>query len=185
MGYKSVSADGGKTWDGPYQTKLAKCIGRPRAGILESGDVAVTYGFDLHPRNLVMHVETVSAGKARTELSGPGHGHLGNEHYIRFPIDHDRSVFSDGAYSGWVNLPGGDIYVVQYIVDDAPMAQIRGYRISRSDYILTDSRTPLPDFSWEEKREAHEKFKGVTDRDALAVSPYHDSYIERSKNRQG
>ena len=51
-------------------------------------------------------------------------------------LDVDRSVHCDGGYSGWVQLPNGQMYVVDYIVDDAPLAHIRGYLVSRHDYIL-------------------------------------------------
>ena len=30
----------------------------------------------------------------------------------------------------------GDLFVVDYLRDDAPLAQIRGYHVSRSDIIL-------------------------------------------------
>ena len=44
------------------------------------------------------------------------------------PLDHDHSPRADTGYTGWVVLPDGvTIFVVNYIVDDAPMAQIRGY----------------------------------------------------------
>jgi hypothetical protein len=51
-------------------------------------------------------------------------------------LDMDRSVHRDAGYSGWVQLPNGDIFVVDYINDDAPLAHLRGYRVRRSDYIL-------------------------------------------------
>ena len=44
-------------------------------------------------------------------------------------IDHDRSNFADQGYSAWVPLSGTRILMANYIVDDAPKAYIRGYRI--------------------------------------------------------
>ena len=35
-----------------------------------------------------------------------------------------------------MQLADGDLFIVQYIVDDAPMAHIRSYRVSRDDWIL-------------------------------------------------
>jgi hypothetical protein len=35
-----------------------------------------------------------------------------------------------------VQLPDGDIYVVNYVTDDAPRAQIRGYVVGREDWFL-------------------------------------------------
>ncbi len=51
------------------------------------------------------------------------------------PIDYDRSPKSDLGYSGWVQLDDDEIYIVNYIVDDAPTAQIRGYSLFLNDFI--------------------------------------------------
>ena len=53
-------------------------------------------------------------------------------------MDYDRSPFADTGYSGWVNFPDGEIYIVNYIVDDAwNKAQIRGYSLRMEDFLLT------------------------------------------------
>ena len=52
------------------------------------------------------------------------------------PIDFDRSPKADLGYSGWVQFDDGEIYVVTYIVDDAPKAQIRGYALQPGDFLL-------------------------------------------------
>ena len=48
-------------------------------------------------------------------------------------IDIDNAAHPDGGYGGWVELPDGNIYTVQYTTDDARIGkpQIRGYLISR------------------------------------------------------
>ena len=51
-------------------------------------------------------------------------------------LDNDRSVAADSSYSGWVQLADGDLYVVNYINDDAPRAFIRGQRVRRQDWFL-------------------------------------------------
>ena len=51
------------------------------------------------------------------------------------PLDYDRSHFADTGYTGWVAFPDGEIYMVNYIVDDAPKAQIRGYSF-KTDMLL-------------------------------------------------
>ena len=134
IGHKAISQDGGKTWSGPYSTFLTCCVGRPRAGILHSGEVAIVHGFQrlTPPRNLVLHVETqaVAADPNCTANYARQAGHR------YFFIDHDRSIHCDGAYSGWVQRPSGDLFVVQYINDDGPYAHIRSYEIGRSDWIL-------------------------------------------------
>lgn len=37
-----------------------------------------------------------------------------------------------------VQFPDGEIYVVTYIVGDAPNGQIRGYAFEESDFVLPD-----------------------------------------------
>ena len=41
------------------------------------------------------------------------------------PIDHDRARSTDTCYTGWVQFEDGEIYVVNYITDDAPLPYIR------------------------------------------------------------
>jgi len=151
--YKAVSSDGGRTWHGPFRTQLYRCSGRPKAGLLQNGDVAVTYGCGINPRNLMLYVESACvaarAGDTLCDSHASRIGMIGKS--VHFAIDHDRSITMDGAYSGWVNLAGGDIYIVQYILDDAPMAQIRGYRVSRGDYKLGNPHLPVALLSREGK----------------------------------
>ena len=162
---KVISRDGGQTWDGPFQTWLMGCEGRPKAGLLASGEVCVTYRCDMPNESLAMHVMTQPAA-ASNEL-----GHMVERKpspedipdaeararretrpwYMTayYPgrtiiLDVDRSVHRDSGYSGWVQLDNGDIFVVDYINDDAPLAHIRGYRVSRADVILF----PEGDLPW-------------------------------------
>jgi len=134
-GYKAISHDDGATWQGPHPTHLLSCIGRPEAGLLRSGEVIVFYGFSNAPRLLVLHAESQASAADPDCVENATKSHLSPD-FRRFFVEHDRSIHPDGAYSGWVQLPDGDLYVVQYIVDDAPMAFIRSYRISRDDWIL-------------------------------------------------
>ena len=51
------------------------------------------------------------------------------------PLDLDNSnIGADGAYTGWVEYDPGHFLVAGYINDDAPLAQIRGYRFSLEDF---------------------------------------------------
>ncbi len=52
------------------------------------------------------------------------------------PVDYDRSSVSDLGYSGWVQFDDGEIYIVNYIVDDAPNGQIRGYSLREDDFLI-------------------------------------------------
>lgn len=162
---KVISRDGGRTWTGPFQTWLMGCEGRPKAGLLASGEVCVTYRCDLPNELLAMHVMTQApAGSEELghvaermplpeDIPGEEARARGQERpwYMKsyYPgrtiiLDVDRSVHRDNGYSGWVQLANGDVFVVDYIHDDAPLAQIRGYRVSRSDIILF----PEGDLPW-------------------------------------
>ncbi|MPN30182.1 hypothetical protein SDC9_177640 [bioreactor metagenome] len=55
------------------------------------------------------------------------------------PIDYDRSPNSDLGYSGWVQFPDGELYIVNYIVDDAvDKGQIRGYALRPEEFMLPE-----------------------------------------------
>ena len=55
------------------------------------------------------------------------HTGIANEDNVRFYL----------GYSGWVQFPDGEIYIVNYIVDDAwDKGQIRGYSLTMDDFIL-------------------------------------------------
>jgi len=144
--FKSFSRDEGHSWEGPYPTPMDGAH-RPVAGLLPSGKVLITYryqqGGDHGPfiqqeppewtggatsywaRNTFAYLETVGSAKARN---------LSQQGGIILPLDHDHSPRSDGGYTGWVVLHNGEIFCVNYIVDDAPMAQIRGYWFSEGDF---------------------------------------------------
>ena len=66
-------------------------------------------------------------------------------------IDNDRAIQADGGYSGWVQLPDGDVFVVNYVNDDAPRAYIRGYRVGREDWYLYPEGQIVtkPPYDWE------------------------------------
>jgi len=132
--FKSISLDGGLTWEGPYRMPIPACH-RPVAGMLRSGRVMITHRFmqggkgwtGWWTQNLFAALTDVESCLAKSR----------NEAHTRImPIDFDRSPESDTGYSGWVQFPDGEIYVVNYILDDAPKAQIRGYSFYESDFIL-------------------------------------------------
>ena len=50
------------------------------------------------------------------------------------PLDVDASPFAGSGYTGWVEYERGRFLVVNYINDNAPMAQIRGYRFGLEDF---------------------------------------------------
>ena len=131
---KTFSQDGGETWSEVYKIPIPGCH-RPTAGYLSDGRMMITYrflqggkgGFGTWTHNFMsaFFTEETALGTDRRKQS------------VRImPLDYDRSTKSDLGYSGWVQFDDGEIYVVQYIVDDAPSAHIRGYSFTMSDVIL-------------------------------------------------
>ena len=132
--YKSISYNEGETWEGPYKFPLPGCH-RPAAGMLKSGKVMITYRFmqggkgwlGWWTQNFFAALTDVESCLAKTREEA---------HTRIMPIDYDRSPVSDLGYSGWVQFNNGEIYVVNYIVDDAPKAYIRGYSLREEDFIV-------------------------------------------------
>ncbi len=52
------------------------------------------------------------------------------------PLDYDRNPSPDLGYTGWTQFSDGEIYVVNYIKDDADKAFIRGYSFYPEDIEL-------------------------------------------------
>jgi sialidase-1 len=131
--FKSISLDGGATWEGVYKMPIPACH-RPVAGMLKNGMVMITHRFmqggkgwtGWWTQNLFAALTNVESCLARKREDA---------HTRILPIDFDRSPESDTGYSGWVQFDDGEIYVVGYIMDDAPKAQIRGYSLHLSDFL--------------------------------------------------
>jgi sialidase-1 len=123
--FKSLSRDGGRSWAGPYETLMGGAH-RPTAGLLPSGRILVTYryfpgGGGWRRLNTFAYIEEVESALEPDPSRQAG---------ALLPLDHDRSPAADSGYTGWVVLPDRvTIFVVNYIVDDAPRAQIRGYYV--------------------------------------------------------
>jgi len=132
--FKSISLDGGIIWEGPYRFPLPACH-RPVAGMLQSGLVMITHRFMQGGRGWVgWWTQNFFAGLTDVESC------LGRRrqdaHTRIMPLDFDRHPESDTGYSGWVQFADGEIYVVNYILDDAPKGQIRGYAFGEGDFRL-------------------------------------------------
>ncbi len=132
---KTISEDGGQSWSEVINFPLPACH-RPVSGFLRDGRVLITHRFmqggkgwlGSWTQNLFAAVSDVDSALARTR----------GEAWARIlPIDFDRSPKSDTGYSGWVQFPDGEIYIVNYIVDDArDSAQIRGYSLRPEDFLI-------------------------------------------------
>lgn len=164
-GWKSTSDDGGRTWSQAFRSQMRSCLGRPSVGRVRSGEIVVTYRFCSGvSTSLALYVET-PAQAVRRDAPNPN-DYMTDYRQARFAfLDNDRSLHPDSGYSGWVQLPGGDLYVVNYITDDAPRAFIRGYVVSRGDWFLFPegsipwlhpSTQPYVEMSAEWAREQHQ-----------------------------
>ncbi len=138
LGYsckKAISHDFGTTWEGIYDTNI-DCCHRPVVNRCANGMYLMTYRY--------MQGGKGWFGSWTQNLFGAFFDHNSllattrKEHGIRvFPIAYDRSLKSDMGYSGWVELEDGRFYVVNYLLDDAPLAQIRGYEFTWDDVIFS------------------------------------------------
>ena len=52
------------------------------------------------------------------------------------PLDYDRNPSPDLGYTGWVQFDDREIFVINYIKDDADKAFIRGYKFRPEDVEL-------------------------------------------------
>lgn len=132
--YKTVSADQGETWGDVVAFPLPGCH-RPVAGWLQDGRILITHRF-MQGGNGWIGWWTQNFFAALTDRESALAESRQQAHTRILPLDFDRSPWSDTGYSGWVQLDDGEIYVVNYIVDDAPKAYIRGYALRVEDFVL-------------------------------------------------
>lgn len=116
-GFVVVSKDGANSFTSPFEIPVPG-MHRPAVGRLKSGKLFLSYR------------EHLNEGSRRLKATLFDENTLmsGSDLEI-FEIDCDRSDKPDGGYSAWVELDDGEILMANYIVDDAPRAYIRGYRI--------------------------------------------------------
>ena len=132
---KVLSFDGGEHWGEITDFPLPACH-RPVSGSLADGRILITYRFMPGGRGWPGGW-TQNFFAALTDRDSV----LSTERNMAavriLPVDYDRSPHSDLGYSGWAEFPDGEIYVVNYIVDDAvDRGQIRGYSLHISDFLL-------------------------------------------------
>ena len=116
-GFVVLSKDGGASFGEVFEIPVPG-VHRPIVGRLSDGRILLSYreflkGQKRDLKGCIFDEKALYTGKG----------------FDIFEIDHDRSSDADGGYSAWVSLESGEIVMVNYIVDDAPKAYIRGYRI--------------------------------------------------------
>ena len=135
--FKAISRDGGESWEGVYRTPMNGGH-RPTPGYLNDGRVMVTYRY---VTTYTPNPGSVSLGLHNTFLTILKREELTRTEregtfYRTMPLDYDRNEKPDTGYTGWVQFEDGEIYIVNYIKDDADKAQIRGYSLYPGDIIL-------------------------------------------------
>lgn len=133
--YKTISHDAGESWSEPIRFPLPGCH-RPVAGWLQNGQIMITHRF-MHGGRRGFGRWTQNFFAAITD-SDSVLSLKREEAWARIlPVDFDRSLQSDTGYSGWVQFSDGEIYIVSYIMDDAPKCQIRGYSLTMDDFFIS------------------------------------------------
>jgi sialidase-1 len=132
--FKTISRDGGLTWDGLVEFPLPACH-RPVAGMLADGSLLITHRYMQGGQGWVGWW-TQNTFAAVTDVASALAPARHQAHTRILPLDFDRSSHSDTGYTGWVQFPDGEIVVVNYIVDDWPRAQIRAYSLRPEDFLL-------------------------------------------------
>lgn len=132
---KSLSYDNGETWTPVTDFPVPYCH-RPTAGFLNDGKILITCrmrhggksGWGISAQNTIAALTDVDSVLSLRR----------DEAWTRvLPLDYDRSPVADTGYTGHVQFDDGEIYVVNYIVDDAiDKGQIRGYSLLPDDFIL-------------------------------------------------
>ena len=132
--YKTLSNDYGETWSDPIRFPLPGCH-RPVAGFLDDGSILITYRFMQGGKGW-LGAWTQNFFAALTDKESALAPERAGAATRILPIDFDRSPQADLGYSGWVQFDNGEIYIVNYIVDDAPKAQLRGYALQPSEFLI-------------------------------------------------
>lgn len=116
-GFVTISRDKGESFGEIFEIPTP-WLQRPFVGYLRDGRILLTYREFLNRemRKLNGCIFDESALES-------------GESFEIFEIDRDGAEAADSGYSAWVELEKGRLLMVNYIVDDAPRAYIRGYRV--------------------------------------------------------
>ena len=132
---KVFSYDNGETWSPVYPTSV-DCGHRPVAGFLQDGTVMITYRFIPCGTQNVFAAFFGKEALISTDRT--------TQRVRIMPLDYDRNPSPDLGYTGWTQFADGEIYVVNYIKDDADKAYIRGYSFYPNDIMLPETPQTTP-----------------------------------------
>lgn len=120
-GMKCFSRDDGKTWERPHPTLMPRLRGRPAAGVLKSGNVLVTYRYGSN-ENYFGYLESQESALCPDESKQKGR---------ILAIAHQNH--GGAAYTGWIQLPNGEILHIGAMTKDAPKYYIEAHRFWEDD----------------------------------------------------
>jgi len=128
--YLSRSTDSGLSWTDIRSTRLFGCH-RPVVGQLKSGNCLVTYREQSFSLSANYWAKNTFACLIKSKsLSSEPYCSCG----VILPLDHDNNKKSDSGYTGWVQLPNDNIYIVNYVTADASKPYIKWYLISEDEF---------------------------------------------------
>ncbi|WP_276256649.1 sialidase family protein [Halomontanus rarus] len=130
--YKAISHDGGETWKGVYRMPIPGCH-RPVAGLLNDERVLITHRF-MQGGSGWLGSWTQNTFAVLTDVDSCLARERDDAHARILPLEYDRSPNADTGYTGWIQFDDGEIYVVNYLVDDAPETSVRRPREYRGEY---------------------------------------------------
>lgn len=128
---KTISYDNGENWGELINTPIDGGH-RPVSGLLNDGKVMITYRYIPRGTQNVFAAFLRQEDLLETERQ--------KQEVRIMPLDYDRNPAPDLGYTGWVQFDDGEIYVVNYIKDDADKAYIRGYSFYPEDVVLPKTK---------------------------------------------
>jgi hypothetical protein len=126
--FKAFSHNG-IMWQPPIKTRLFACH-RPVIGVLASGKILTTY----RESSFSSASPGYWAKNTFACVTTPESALTDFKESVILPLDHDKSKRSDSGYTGWVQLPNGNIFIVNYITNEAKKAHVVWYEISEEDF---------------------------------------------------
>lgn len=126
--FKTFSKDG-IVWEDPKKTRLFACH-RPVIGTLASGKLLTTY----REASFSSFFPGYWAKNTFACLTNPDSALTDFKESVILPLDHDTSRHSDSGYTGWVQKPDGNIFIVNYITNKATKSYIVWYEIFEEDF---------------------------------------------------
>ncbi len=135
MGYEcfaTMSEDAGESWGPLYLIPLAGCH-RPVAGFLDTGEIMITYRYRTGAQKGWLGKWTQNTFLALTDVETVCTADRRQQEVRIMPLNYDTSAESDLGYTGWVQFPDGEIYIVDYIRNDQPKCYIIGASLRRED----------------------------------------------------